>query len=410
MTDRRFPGSQQASAARSVLGIGAITLAALGALAGCGQIPAGTGSSGSGTQVASFLTAVHSVPAGYSPIQAIAGDPNTSGVWFWDYNRSADAVFYDSPRGALKSWNVLSGSSYQAEQAKSGLAVGPDGYVWLGINSTLAELNPLSGKVRTWHIPAPRPNPSAARFLPADLRGVRAVQALAAGPGHEIAIAMSNSSSVEIFNRTSHVFRTINLPSTSILPIAVDYSSDGTLAIGGSDIARGGLADDVFLLTPTGSKTATVLRWPGSAWEIAPFTPSAFLVGAIHPDIVTASGAVTPVRSPGTLVGSAAAPAPILALPDDLLAGISASGITEFPRGAPSAAVATSSSTTLAGHASCSAAAPSLVMPHGREAVSSTRSACHVAPYQLVTADAAGYLWVVLPTGNGDRVAMLSKG
>jgi hypothetical protein len=399
MTERRWLSTCLPAAGT----LTAVTIA-IAALAGCGQVPAPSASRSAGVEVATSLTATRSVPAGYSPIQGMAGNTTGPGVWFWDYSKSADTVFFEAPGRPLRSWNVLSGRSYQAQQAKSGLAAAADGDVWLGINSTLAELDPPTGTVRTWRIPAPRPNPAQARFLPSALRATRAVQAIAVSGSGDVAVAMSNSSSLAVFDTTTQAFSIIDLPSVSMLPIAVAYSGDGTLAVGTSDLAHGGRADQVLLRTAAGSTALAVVGVPGSAWEIAALTPAAFVVGAVRPDVLTQAGALTRVQAPA-LTGTAAAPNPIVVLPGGLLAGISASGVVEFRDDAVTARAAAASATTLKGVRTCGEDVPSM-LPHGGR-ITPKRS-CVLATYASVVADSAGNLWVI-PPGNGDSVALLSK-
>lgn len=97
------------------------------------------------------------------------------------------SIFHVDGHGKLTSWPVLTGAD-NVYQAESGLAVTSAGMVWLGINVTLTRLDPSTGAVQTWRIPAPGDNPAAESFRPTDTQGQYLVQAIAASPdGRQIA-------------------------------------------------------------------------------------------------------------------------------------------------------------------------------------------------------------------------------
>jgi hypothetical protein len=169
---------------------------------------------------------------GYGPITTLAGDPNGSGVWFWADTKNTLSIFHVDGQGKLTSWPVLTGAD-NAFQALSGLTVTSAGIVWLGINATLTRLDPGTGAVKTWRIPAPADNSAAESFRLPSVQGQYLVQAIAASPGgSQIAIAMDLSSSVELFDPSAGTFTQIAMPAASDTPQALGYAPDGTLGVG----------------------------------------------------------------------------------------------------------------------------------------------------------------------------------
>jgi len=56
-----------------------------------------------------------------------------------------------------------------------------------------------------------------------------------------------------------------------------------------------------------------------------------FIVGSTGPEIVTSEGTVTAVAVPSDLIDDGSSPSALLVLPDGVLAGISQTGLVEFP-------------------------------------------------------------------------------
>lgn len=357
------------------------------------------------------MSVMASMPAGFSPIQGVVGDRSGPGVWFWSYSPTSDIIFHEAADGTLSSWPVLSGSSYVGSQARSGMGVGPSGTVWLGVNSTLVALNPTTGAVRTWQIPSPPTNTFAEGFLPPSAQGLSpAVTALAVAPDGEVAIGMTVSRSVEIFNPHSGAFTTVVLPSAGDLPIAVEFAGDGTLAIGYSDLSSGGLANQVLLVSAEGTQSSILLATSGAAWEISAYGASSFVVGSVNPVIVTGAGTMSDVSAPSDIVGPGPAPTPLAALPNGALAGIASSGVIVFPANAASAAMATSQSVIYSPPSvPCGMGGPpagGLSPPSASTDTVPANSTCAAPQFQLVVTDAVGDIWVVPPAQSGS-VALL---
>lgn len=368
----------------------------------------------SASSVATSLLAAATVPDGYNPIEFIAGDPSINGgVWFFDSSTSADTLFHVSPAGDLTSWNLLSGSSYLAPQVSPPVVATPSGTVWVGINDDLVSFNADTGAIADWSVPTPEDNALAESFRPTSLQGLHAIQAIAVAPDGNVAVAMSAADNIEIFSPNSSSFTSVALSSAGEEPIALAYSQTNLLAVGVSDLASGGLANTLVLVDPDGTEVSSTLAKSGSAWTIAPYGNSQFVVGSIAPELVSSDGSMVSVSVPFNLIGGGSDPTPFLVLSNGKLMGIGQSGLVEFPEDSPSSAVAEAGATVFsppsaAPDSAACLATPSQVLDGGHSPA--TSSQCSAGTFQLVTLDGAGNIWVVPPGGAADSVAVLSAG
>jgi len=212
---------------RTIAGVFSVLL--LLAATGCGHVPERNHHSVARVQTSAQDSVT--LPDGYGPITTLAGDPNGSGVWFWADTKTTLSIFHVDGHGKLTSWPVLTGAD-NVGQAISGLTVTLAGIVWLGINATLTRLDPSTGAVKTWRIPAPADNPAAESVRPSAVQGLYLVQAIDISPdGGQIAIAMDLSSSVELFDPSAGTFTQIAMPDTSDTPVSLAYATDGTLGV-----------------------------------------------------------------------------------------------------------------------------------------------------------------------------------
>ena len=226
-----------------------------------------------------------------------------------------------------------------------------------------------------------------------------------------VAVAMTASSSVEELASASGSFSTIDLPSDSDQPLGLAYSGVGELAVGMSNLAVGGEADDLALIGTGGSLTSETLGVPGESWEVTPYGSSQFMVGSISPQVVSADGSVSSVIVPPGLVGSESAPTPILPLGDGSLIGIASSGLIEFPRDASSVEEAEQSSTIVATPSvpTTGCSTPSQILTGSSPPTTAPPSSCKESTFQIVTVDGLDNVWVVPPTAP-ESVAMLAIG
>lgn len=373
-------------------------------LSGCGQPVTGassdssptTSSSTVSTHVPVMLASVATLPPQDSnPITLLVGDPSGAGAWFMDNQGStADALYHVSATGALTAYPV----SNVGGQARDGLAVGKDGMVWFGVNTTLIELDSHTGKTQQWSIPAFRANASMQHLSANDPAGARAVDALAVGPDGRVAISMNNQSAVVEFDPSTARFSALNLPLATDKVLSVTYSGDGSLCVGMANLAIGGHATELLLLQTDGA-TAHATVPDGTAWEVGPYSASTFIVGSFSPHLVSSSGVVTKVPAPAALQGSAAAPTPLQVLPSGDFVGIASHALVEFPSKATSSVAATTKASLLA--------LPKVACQQGTFAGVPANdptptpyppgSMCPGPMSDVLSVDGAGNLWVVSP-------------
>ncbi|HLI52470.1 MAG TPA: hypothetical protein VKU87_11790 [Thermomicrobiaceae bacterium] len=358
-------------------------------------------------------TTIATLPANSSnPIDALVGDPNGAGVWFWDLTATGDVIYHVSGTGKLTAYPIFTGTSVLYQQGSSGLAVGTNGMVWLGINTTLAELNPDSGKVQTWSIPAGQANPRQQPASAEDMAGHRAVNALAVGPKGQVAIAMNSESSVEVFDPPTATFSTLKLPVITDKPISVTYSGDGSLCVGMSNIATGGHANELLLVQPGGT-TAHATVPDGTAWEVAPYDASTFVVGSFDPHLVASDGAVTPLLAPKALTGTASAPTPLRLLPNGKLLGVADNGLLEFPSTATSVSAVTTQTSTLTVSVACQPAVSSFRQPATPQPTPTPYPPgykCLEHYGDINAVDGAGNIWIVSKDAQAGVAMVEPKG
>jgi hypothetical protein len=268
----------------------------------------------------------------YGPITTLVGDPGGEGVWFWDENTTEVRVFNLSTDGHLRSWPVAARTPALTSGAAAGFAVSAGGVAWLGLRSTLIELDTATGHVRRWPIPAPRASKAADRNGPGGGGAGDGVQAVAAGTAGQVAVADRNASSVGVLDPATGHWRQVLLPSASDEPLAVGFAANGTLGIGyrrvGSPHVSGVLLDPTA--GPAISRTVT------ESWGIMAYGTGGFIVGVSRPEVVAASGRVRQLARPAALLDTAVDPVPLAWLPGDRLVSIVSGSILSFPAGAGS--------------------------------------------------------------------------
>jgi hypothetical protein len=376
---------------------GVFSVLLLLAAAGCGHVPSGKAhrNYSSASVVQTSARDLVTLPDGYDPITTLAGDPHGSGVWFWADTKTTLSIFHVDGQGKLTSWPVLTGAD-NSFQAESGLAVTSAGTVWLGINATLTRLDPSTGAVQTWRIPAPGDNPAAESFRPADTQGLYLVQAIAASPGGtQIAIAMDLSSSVELFDPAAGTFTQIAMPATSDTPVSLAYTPDGTLGVGLANYQTHRW-DTALVVRPGTTSAPAAIPVPDSR-SITSYGTSGFIVGAADPSLLTSTGTVAPIAAPAA---AAAAYTPdsghaIIAMPNGVLGIIGKGGVFEYPGNAASVASATAGSATLQ-----LPGVQCLVPMSGNGSPEpSPTGPCYPEP-SVMAVDGAGGIWVVPNTTN----------
>jgi hypothetical protein len=385
------------------LSMAVIAVVALVVLSGCGvkaqhpaaQHPARVAADSRPTTAGAKLVAARlgvsaTLPASFGTPTFLAGNPSGAGAWVWDSTaNSRDALAFVNASGKARFWPVLSGAVNSGQHGFSGFAVSGHA-VWIGINRTLIRLDTGTGRTRTWPIPATRPLTAAGTAsggLPAS------VQALAVSPRGMVAVAMSQSSAVQVLDPASGAWRQIPLPAVSDEGIAVGYSSAGVLGVGfASHVTH--LSDGFMITRPGRALTTTV----GDAWEVEPYGPSGFLVGSSHPDLVSAAGSAVPLSAPAVVLDPTGPAEPPAFLPGGQLAFITETGIIRLA-GTDLRPQAGSAGTVLAlpqircaklyAGISFFGGIKTHLQHHGRE--------CST-PILLMTTDKAGNIWIITQT------------
>lgn len=264
-----------------------LALVALLAASACGRP---TGSSGAGAQPT--ITAPGILPAvaqsafqfapGYVASDQIAPAQN-GGVWVWgEDSKNATAFLVQSGR-PVQSWTVGSPAEGIRLGALSGLTTTPDGDVWLGSEQTLIKLDPATGAVRSWPIPALPVDPRASAAQPAPLEKVEEVEQLATMPSGNVVIALTRATELAVFNPSTTVFSNIPIGTTGDVA-GVAVSANGTIAVAVNTYTSSGA---LVLVQPGVSSTVQSLSTPALSVSA---DPTQFLLGtAGHISLRTAS-------------------------------------------------------------------------------------------------------------------------
>lgn len=160
----------------------------------------------------------------------LAYDQQRKGIWFWTSTQSGGTTFdnrlyrYDIATKQLYAWPLYSGD--WSSQILAGLALAPDGTVWVGWNHNLVVFNPQTNESTRFVLPAhPRaPLPAAVLGdLPSDL----GIADLAIGRDGTVWIARYGALSLTAFSPSRKTFEEYPLPATAGDPAHVAIGPDG---------------------------------------------------------------------------------------------------------------------------------------------------------------------------------------
>jgi len=182
--------------------------------------------------------------------------------------------------------NVSTGSNH-------GLAVDVGGVVWIAANTSLLRLTPSSGDVTTWAIPAGGDSSVAEQNRPPNLRGVHSAEAIAVDDHGHIAVAVSASTTLQIFSVASQQFTQIGLPAIGE-PQGVAYASDGTLAVSMRDLT--GNPRGTLVVVKSDGRSSTVSVDAGFLSSMG----TEFITGVQTLIVVTTSGVTRSVPNAAT--------------------------------------------------------------------------------------------------------------
>lgn len=191
-----------------------------------------------------------SLPGGQKPT-ALAVAPDGS-AWFWSNEASGQTELFrwDPSTDSLDSYDLGGTQTLGLTTGVlSGIAVAPNGTIWIGANRVLVSFNPQSEAVNSVQVP-PLPIAGSLSALPSQYQGAQSIEAISASPAGTLAIAVTNGSGVPVLNTTSGQFRVIGLPQ-SVAATDVVYLANGALAVSVTSFAQATPIDSVMLVSST---------------------------------------------------------------------------------------------------------------------------------------------------------------
>lgn len=162
--------------------------------------------------------------------QQLAYDPIRNGLWFWTSAQSRGVTianriyYYDVRHGQVRSWPIYSGD--WSSQILAGIAVAPDGHVWIGWNRNLLDFNPVSGSYQRYDLPAEPKYPLPAAAV-GDLPTNLGIVDLAIAHDGTVWIARYGALSLTSFSPAMHTFSEDPLPSNAGDPAKITIGPDG---------------------------------------------------------------------------------------------------------------------------------------------------------------------------------------
>lgn len=169
------------------------------------------------------------LPAEYAEVGLLTAGTDQSAYW-WSSSGGDARIFRVDQGGQVASWVLTKDPSLASPVSPGGLAVDGDGSVWSGQNMTLLHLDRNSGEVKVVSIPRGSENPLAAQYLPERLKAVQSVADLASSRD-AVAVALTNSSSVQIYDKATGGFTEVPLPENN-QGKTVAFDSLGRLYVG----------------------------------------------------------------------------------------------------------------------------------------------------------------------------------
>jgi streptogramin lyase len=156
-------------------------------------------------------------------------DAARNGLWFWTSTQNREVVtnavdFYDIARGTLQTWPIYSGD--WSSQLLSGLALAPNGEVWIGWNHNLIDFHPNDGSSVRYALPA-RIVFSLPQQVIGDLPNDLGVSDIAVGRDGTVWIARYGAVSLTAFSPQSHQFTEHQLPGETGDPAKLALGPDG---------------------------------------------------------------------------------------------------------------------------------------------------------------------------------------
>ena len=173
---------------------------------------------------------------GYGRPIALASDPTRPGVWFLDASATDESIFFWNPITSSLSKYSFGTDASLPFASQAALTVDTSGVVWAGIGDTLLRLDPATGSITRIAIPALPSNttlqggPGGGPGEPPPLFDSHAVQALAVNRAGTLAVAISFSTSVFLYDTANQTFDNVTLPDGDV-PNDLSSLPDGTFVV-----------------------------------------------------------------------------------------------------------------------------------------------------------------------------------
>lgn len=267
---------------------------ALSCVAACSLFAGACGGSSARTTVRAQAPAVAQPPSlalspvtvldeSYEPESLAVGTDATS-VWYWGASPSGVRLFqWSDANRAIRSWDIDKAVTTHSGMSYSTLAVDSQ-FVWIGESDSLARFDIAAGTSTTFAVQGIQDNAAAEAHRPPEIRGAHQITAIAEDSSGNIAVALSASSTVKIFDSESKIWSDVQIPSGTDA-WNVKYFADGTLAIALADYNASDLRE---LLLVKGSLTTLVHVDDASALESG--SSDTLVVGSQIPEVVDSSG------------------------------------------------------------------------------------------------------------------------
>jgi hypothetical protein len=253
--------------------------------------------------------------------------------------------------------------------------------IWVAADGNLIRVDTRANTTTSVPLPAVRDNANLEAGLPAKERGVHFIRALAVDAHGHVAVALSASTQILVFDDAKKSFSKIDLPANDDA-WSIAYYADGRLAVGAAD-AHGDVA--TMFVVDTDGKIGKPFTVPDASRLVTLAPGSDLLAGTLGPAIVHEDGRTQAVR-----------------LPAGVHANMSQGGVTPLPKGR--FAVSTSSNVLVVDPDGSTSivyryppgpcplrGGPGLDPP---STTAPTNQECFVTPFAM-QADRTGHLWIV---------------
>jgi hypothetical protein len=260
-------------------------------LVGCGSAPRTLATTPSSPEVQNpHVEVVASLPGhNLTPSGAMAGSQTAAGVWLWTSTEEGASVTHLNDGSSDFDTTIPLGTSPTDIVPEEGapISVRTGSVMWVAQNLTLKRLDLTDNTVKTFPIPAEGENVTMDSYRPSLLRNRHAAVSVAqSADGTAVAIAVSYTSTIELFTPKSAEFETVRLPEASDAK-GVAFLPDGRVVVGIADYSSH-LADTVLIWDSMLQRFTSSIPVPDSS-AVVSGADGTIVVGVAEPVIVTAN-------------------------------------------------------------------------------------------------------------------------